>query len=150
MRTRLAVGLMAVLLLVYIVLVGQRAWLLLVSGDGVGIALGVALLVLPVIAAWALGRELWFGYRADRLGRDLDAAGELPDEDVAVRPSGRVERAEADALFPRYRAAVEADPDDWRAWFRLGLAYDGAGDRRRARSAIRHAISLESASRRSR
>ena len=38
---------------------------------------------------------------------------------------------------------MEAAPEDWRAWFRLGLAYDASGDRRRARKAIIRAISLE-------
>jgi Flp pilus assembly protein TadD len=37
---------------------------------------------------------------------------------------------------------VEDAPDDWRTWFRLGIAYDDAGDRRRAREAMRRAISL--------
>ena len=65
-----------------------------------------------------------------------------------MRPSGRVLREDADAVFPAYRADVEAHPDDWRAWYRLGLAYDAAGDRRRARAAVRQAIRLETAERR--
>jgi Flp pilus assembly protein TadD len=40
---------------------------------------------------------------------------------------------------------VEQDPASWRAWFRLGLAYDASGDRRRARGAIRRAIALQGA-----
>lgn len=148
MTTRLGVALMAALLALYIALVAQRAWLLLTSGDGIAIALGAALVVLPLIAAWALGRELWFGWRADALGRRLAAEDELPADDVALRPSGRVERADADAVFPTYRADVEAHPDDWRAWYRLGLAYDAASDRRRARDAVRRAIRLETGSRR--
>lgn len=148
MSARIGVAVMAVLLAVYIVLVGQRAWLLLVSGDPVGILLGVALVVLPLLAAWALGRELWFGVRAQQLGRRLEEGGGLPSEQVDVRPSGRVVRSEADALFPAYRADAEAHPDDWRAWYRLGLAYDAAGDRRRAREAVRRAIRLEGAERR--
>jgi Flp pilus assembly protein TadD len=51
-------------------------------------------------------------------------------------------RAAADEQFPRYQAEVTAAPESWRAWFRLGLAYDASGDRRRARHAIRTAISL--------
>lgn len=149
MSARIGVAVMAVLLALYIVLVGQRAVLLLLSGDGVGIAMGVALITLPLIAAWALGRELWFGHRATQLGRTLEAQGGLPDIDVAVRPSGRPVRDEVDALFPDFRADVEAHPDDWRAWYRLGLAYDGAGDRRRAREAVRTAIRLEADERRS-
>jgi Flp pilus assembly protein TadD len=52
-------------------------------------------------------------------------------------------REDADAAFPRYRAEAEADPESWQAWMRLGIVYDACGDRRRARGAIRQAISLE-------
>jgi cytochrome c-type biogenesis protein CcmH/NrfG len=148
MSARIGVAVMAVLLALYIALVAQRAWLLLTSGQPVAIAMGAALIVLPILAAWALGRELWFGVRAQRLARRLETEGGLPDDAVAVRPSGRVLREDADAVFPAYRADVEARPDDWRAWYRLGLAYDAAGDRRRARSAVRQAVRLETQERR--
>lgn len=148
MRTRIGVGIVAVVLVLYIALVAQRAVLLVASGDPVGIAMGIALVLLPVVAVWALWRELSFGLGAQRLGRRLEAEGGLPEEELSLRPSGRPVQAEADALFPAYRDAVERDPDDWRAWYRMGLLYDGAGDRRRARSAIRTAISLERADRR--
>lgn len=144
MRIRIAVALMTVLLLLYIVLAGQRAFILLGSGQTVGVVMGVALLVLPLIALWAIGRELWFGVRAQKLGERLDAEGALPGEEVEVRPSGRLTRDDGDALFPAYRADAEQHPDDWRAWYRLGLAYDAASDRRRARQAVRTAIRLES------
>jgi cytochrome c-type biogenesis protein CcmH/NrfG len=139
---------MAIALVLYIVLVAQRGWLLLTSGEPIGIAMGIALFVLPVVAVWALGRELWFGMRAETIGRRLENEGGLPDQEVAVRPSGRVVREDGDAAFPAFRADVEAHPDEWRAWYRLGLAYDAAGDRRRARAAVRKAIALEGAERR--
>lgn len=145
MSARVGVIVMAVALVLYIVLAGQRAWLLLMSGDAVAIAIGAALVVFPLVAIWALGRELWFGWRAEQVGRRLEAEEALPTDDVAVRPSGRVVRADGDAVFPAYRADVEAHPDDWRSWYRLGLAYDAAGDRRRAREAVRAAIRLEAA-----
>lgn len=145
MRNRLAAILMALLLLVYLVLVTQRAVLLILSGVPIGIAMGVALFVLPVIAAWAIGRELLFGARTERLVRHLEAEGELPVEDLPTRASGRPLRDAADAQFPQYKAEVEAAPSSWRAWFRLGLAYDASGDRRRAREALRQAIRLERA-----
>ncbi|WP_438353312.1 hypothetical protein [Microbacterium sp. CJ88] len=148
MSARIGVAVMAVLLLVYIVLVGQRAWLLLISGEPIGVAMGAALVVLPIVAAWALGRELWFGFRAEQLGRRLEAEDALPADDVAVRPSGRVMRADGDAVFPAYKAEVEASPESWRAWYRLALAYDAAGDRKRARAAVRTAITLEGRERR--
>ncbi len=148
MSARIGVAVMAVLLVVYIVLVGQRAVLLLTTGEPIGVAMGVALIVLPLIAAWGLWRELSFGLRAAKLGKRLEAEGGLPDDEVDVRASGRPIRDQADALFPAYRAEVEAHPDDWRAWYRLGLAYDGAGDRTRARQAVRKAIALEAGARR--
>jgi len=147
MSARIGVAVMAMLLVLYIALVGQRAWLLVTSGDTVGVLMGVALMVLPLVALWGLGRELWFGVRADQLGRRLEAEGGLPDEVVALRPSGRIVREDADALFGAYRDAAEQHPDDWASWYRLGLVYDAAGDRRRAREAVRTAIRLESASR---
>lgn len=150
MKVRIAVAVMTVLLLLYVVLAGQRALILLASGDGVGVAMGVALIVLPVLALWAIGRELWFGVRAQQLGERLEAEGGLPGEDLPVRPSGRIEREDGDALFPRYRADVESHPHDWRARYRLALAYDAAGDRRRAREAVRTSIRLEAAERRTR
>ncbi|QKJ19818.1 hypothetical protein [Microbacterium hominis] len=150
MTARIGALVMAALLALYIVLVGQRAVLLIGSGDPVGVTMGVALVVLPLIAVWALGRELWFGVRAQQLGRRLETEGRMPENAVGVRPSGRVVREDADEVFPQFRAAVEAAPEDWAAWFRLALAYDAAGDRRRAREAARTAIRLEGAERKAR
>ena len=143
MKGRVSAGLMALLLVFYLVLLGWRAVLFLQSGEVVGIVIGVALLVLPLVGFWALIAELRFGRNSERLVRRLEAEGGLPVEDLRIRPSGRPVRDEADAEFPVYRAAVDAAPEDWRAWFRLGLAYNSSGDRRRARGAIRTAIALE-------
>ncbi|TFB86395.1 hypothetical protein E3O44_11645 [Cryobacterium algoricola] len=145
MKGRIGAGVMAILLAFYLVLVGWRALLFLQSGEPVGIAIGVALLILPVIGVWALVLELTFGTRSARLVRLLEASGELPVETLPIRASGRPVRDAADADFPQYRDAVDAAPEDWKAWFRLGLAYDAAGDRKRARGAIRTAITLERA-----
>ena len=142
MTTRIGVAVMSVLLALYLVIVGQRAVVFIGTGEPIAIAIGIALLVLPIIGVWALVREILFGVRAERLGRLLEANNELPDDELPTRPSGRVDRDAADEVFPRYRAEVESAPTDWKAWYRLGLAYDGAGDRKRARSAIREAISL--------
>jgi len=143
MRGRLAAALMALLLLVYLVLVGWQAVKFMLTGEPIGIVIGGALIILPVVGVWALARELQFGLGSERLLRRLDAEGELPVDELPSRPSGRPYRDAADADFPRFREAVEAAPEDWRAWFRLGLAYDASGDRRRARGAIRTAIALE-------
>jgi tetratricopeptide (TPR) repeat protein len=136
---------MAVLLLLYLGLVAQLAFRLLAVDELVAKALGIALLVLPLVGWWALVVELVFGVRSERLGRRLAAEGETPMQDLPRRPSGRIERAAADAAFVRYQAEAESAPERWESWYRLGLAYDACGDRRRARSAIRQAIALDRA-----
>ena len=134
---------MTVLLGIYLVFVVRYGIALLSTGETVGIAMGVALLVLPAIGAWVIVRELLFVRNAQRLLAVLRAEGGLPVDDLPRLPSGRVVAEAADAEFPRYKAAVEDQPDSWRAWVLLGLAYDASGDRRRARWATREAISIE-------
>lgn len=147
MKTRIIIGVITLVLIVYLVVIAKSAWIMLTTGRTVAVVMGVCLVVLPIIAAWAIVRELWFGVRAERAGRRLEAEGGLPDDDVAVYASGRVVRDDGDAVFPRYREAVQQHPGDWRAWYRLGLAYDAAGDRKRARNAIRQSLKLEAADR---
>jgi tetratricopeptide (TPR) repeat protein len=142
MRGRVGALVMAALLVLYIVLVGQRAVALFATGEGVAIGLGVGLVVLPLLGVFALVAEIRFGLATQSMVGELREAGELPVDDVPRRPSGRYDRAAADAAFPAYREAVERSPDDYRAWFRLGLAYDACGDRRRARQAIRWSLTL--------
>lgn len=147
MTTRIGAVVMAALLALYLVFAVYYASVLFGTGDGIAVAIGVALLVFAVIGAGFIAAEVAFGIRAERLARRLEAERGLPEEELPLAPSGRIERAAADAVFPRYQAAVEAAPDDWRAWFRLALAYDAAGDRRRARWATRTAIRLARADR---
>lgn len=147
MGTRIGVGLMAVLMTLYLVVLAQRAVLFVISGEPAGIAISVGLLILSLVGAWALVRELWFGVRSGRLARILEEEGGLPVDDLPTRASGRPIRDAADASFPAYQAEVEQDPASWRAWFRLGLAYDASGDRRRARGAIRRSIALHGSDR---
>jgi cytochrome c-type biogenesis protein CcmH/NrfG len=144
-RNRAAALLMCVLLGLYIVLVGWQAVRFVMTGEPIAIAMGVVLIVLPIVGIWALVRELMFGFRTEALVKRLEAEDELPVDDLPKRPSGRPVREAADAEFGFYRDAVEASPEDWRAWFRLGLAYDASGDRRRARAALRTALRLEHA-----
>lgn len=143
MSTKLGVAVMSALLVLYLVAVTQLSISLILADDLLAKGVGVALLVLPLIGVWAMAAELTFGLRSQKLSDRLETQGELPVDDLPKRPSGRPDRVAADADFPRYREEVERNPDDWRAWFRLGLAYDASGDRRRARGAICRAIGLE-------
>jgi hypothetical protein len=130
-------------LVVYFVLLADRAVLLIQAGGVVGIGLGVAVLVLPLIGVWYVVAQWRNGIKIDRLARRLAAEGGLPDTSgLPRRPSGRVDRAAADEWFAERKVEVEQAPEDWRAWFRLAHAYDVAGDRGRAREAMRKAIEL--------
>lgn len=143
MSSRILAFVMGALLLLYLALVAQLALRLIAVDEPVAKGLGIALFVLPLVGLWALVVEIVFGVRGARLGRALAAEGEVPLQDLPRRPSGRIERSAADAAFGRYQAEAEAAPERWESWYRLGLAYDACGDRRRARSAIRRAIALE-------
>ncbi|NEM90359.1 hypothetical protein G3T37_03210 [Galbitalea soli] len=134
---------MAVLLALYLVVTVQYSILLLGTDSVIAKVEGAALLVLPLVGAWALVAELRFGTRAQRLLRRMIELDRLPVDTLPHRPSGRPDRAAADAEFPVFQAEVEANPDDWTSWYRLALAYDACGDRRRARWATRRAIRIE-------
>lgn len=142
MTPRRVAAVLVAVLVVYLVLVGYRGVLLVASGDPLPVVLGVGVLLLPVVGAYAVWREVRFGFATQRLARELDAAGRWPRERLPTMPSGRPDRDAADALFEVRREEVEAAPEDWQAWFRLALAYDDARDRRRARAAMRRAIAL--------
>ena len=139
MRGRRAAAGLVLALLAYAALLGSRGVYLLGQHPLTLRLLGGAVLLLPLVALVAAAGEVRFGLAAQRLGARLggepDPPGPLP-----LRPSGRPERAAADAVFTRRRDEVRADPADWRRWYRLALAYDDAGDRRRARAAMRTAI----------
>lgn len=125
-----------------VALVVWRGYLLIRSGSAVGVGIGLAVMAIAMVGGWLVWRTVRFGVRMQAMARELEAEGGLPADDLPRRPSGRAERAAADAVFEQRREDAERRPDDWRAWFRLALAYDDAGDRRRAREAARTAISL--------
>ena len=133
---------MAVLLALYLWAAAFQGVVMIGTGVPVAIVMGIALIVLPVVGAWALWREIAFGINSTKLVNILEAEGSLPGDDLPHRPSGKPIRSDADKEFPLYAAAVDAEPESWRAWCRLGLAYDASGDRKRARSAIRTAIAF--------
>lgn len=143
MKTRITAFILTAAVVVYCVLLGGRAVMLIRTGQVVGIALGVGVLLLPIVGLWIAAVNLRFGARVERLGKRLDAVGRLPvAAELPRKPSGRVDREAADEWFERRRAEVEADPDDWGSWYRLAYGYDLAGDRGRAREAMRHALRL--------
>ena len=134
--------LMTALVVMYLVLVAERSFALMASGEPIGIAIGSAMIFLPAVAFWGIFMELRFGLRIEKLGSFLMKENAWPSFPFELRPSGRPTKPSAEAVFDIYREKVEADEKNWKSWFALGLAYDAAGDRARARKAMRQAISL--------
>ena len=132
------------LTLVYLVVLGQFGVAMVLSGTPLGISMGVLVLVFPVLGIWSLVREFRFGVQVERLVKRVRAEGSWPEFNLEVRPSGRAVRASADVVFSEYAAKAEAAPGDWHSWFNLSLAYDAAGDRKRARKAMQEALRLSS------
>lgn len=145
MTSRIGVVVMGAALVLYIVVVGGRAVTLIGTAEPIAIAMGIALLVLPLIGAWALVRELQFGLAASRLGGTLDAEGGMPEAPEQLTPSGRLMTQDVEPLITRYTEAAEAQPEDWRARYRLGVVQEAAGRRKAARASIREAIRLSRA-----
>nr|WP_216645399.1 hypothetical protein [Isoptericola halotolerans] len=143
------VGAVAVtaLLALYVWAIAGRGAAMLTSGEPVLIGIGAAVLVIPLLVLGLVAREFWLAARVQRMADELAAAGELPVDELPRSPGGRIDRVAADEAFGGARDAVDAAPQDWRAWYHLAFAYDAAGDRRRARGALRRASALFTPSR---
>lgn len=143
MTTKIWIAVMTAFVLVYLWLLGERALMLLSDPAPVAQLMGFLMLGFPILAIWAVFVELRFGFQAQLLAqRALEDGVALLE--IERMPSGRAERSSAKQAFDRASAALAQDETNWALWFRLGEAYDACGDRKRARQAIRRAISLAS------
>ena len=145
------VAIIAVMVLIlgfYFFLLGQRGVTLIQNGGIASTALGIGVILLPIVGLWIVWATLKAGFDHQRLAARIREEGlELDVDDLPLRPSGRIERDAADELFQRIKAEWEKDPDNWRNSYRLARAYDYAGDRGRARETMKRAVALEQAER---
>ena len=140
MATKIWVGVMSALTLLWVFSLEGRGLILLQEPDPIAQIMGLAILVLPVFAVWSIFSELRFGFRAQKLGERLEAQG-APDLQLEFRASGKATKESAQREFERVSKAL-SQGESWQLWFQLGQAYEANGDRKRARSAIRRAIAL--------
>lgn len=144
LRIQLLIAFLCAAMLVYFVLLGRIALVMIGSGRPAAVGLGLALLIMPFLGLWAMIATLKAGFAHQKLARLIAQDGlELDVSALPRRASGRIERGAADALFDSVRSELEGDPDNWRRWYRLARAYDYAGDRRRVREAMKTAVQLE-------
>ena len=144
LRIQFLIGFMCLALVVYFLMLGRIAMAFITSGRPAAIGLGLALMILPLIGIWVMVSTVRAGLTHQRLARIIHDEGmELDVSALPRMPSGRIERDAADALFETVRGELERDPDNWRRWYRLARAYDYAGDRGRAREAMKKAVELQ-------
>src|SRR6201984_3627211 len=123
LRIQLLIAFMCVAMLGYFVLLGRLAIAMIASGRAAAVGLGLAVLLMPVIGLWAMIATLRAGFAHQKLARLVAEDGmELDVSALPRRPSGRIERDAADALFDTVRAELDNHPHDWRRWYRLARA----------------------------
>ena len=141
-KSKAGAFLLGAITFIYLLLMTNQAITLLQLDIPIAKVMGLALFGLPAVGVWAIIRELKFGLQVEALSKRVREQNLWPLFDLELRPSGRPVRASAQKVFAEYAELTENNPDDWRNWFNLSLAYDAAGDSRRARSAMRNAVRL--------
>ena len=114
MKTKIAVGLLSALTLLFAGLALWSAVAFIVADNWIANILGICVIAIVVFGVWALIRELRFGLNTEKLARILDDEGLLPQDDLP-RVRGRIDREAADEAFEAYRNETQADPDNWRS-----------------------------------
>lgn len=110
----------------------------------VGALLGLGVLLLVGVGTLLLVGEVRLGAGSERLAGLLAADDDFREPaDLERRPSGRLTKDSAAALFALRKAETEAAPEDWRCWWRLAAAYGENGDTSAGRKAMRTALRLE-------
>ncbi|UVE95604.1 hypothetical protein [Dietzia sp. B32] len=122
-------------------------WSMIRASDHLALrGLGVGIILLTAVGAWATWAIVRNGVELQKISAAAAAEGiEVDLTGMEQRPSGRLRHDAADGLFDRISAEYRAAPDDWRTNYRLARAYDHAGDRTRAREAMKVAIGLRDA-----
>lgn len=135
--------LLSAITLIYLFLMTNQAITLIQIDNPIAKTMGFVLFGLPAVGVWSIVRELRFGLQVERLAKQVRTENVWPRFELEMRPSGRPLRSSAEKVFVEYAELTEKSPDDWHSWFNLSLAYDAAGDSRRARAAMRTAVRLD-------
>ena len=147
----LLAGALYAAMLAYYFLIAWRGFYLIMEDRWLLKALGIAVVMVPAVGVMVVMRELRFDVACQLLllsVRRTEGPVELPA--LPTLAAGPTDRRVLDAWLEQHRDAARQAPQDWRCWFRLGHAYHLAGDRKRAREALRTAISTAPRQRRRR
>jgi len=142
MKTKILLTTIVMLSFGYVLLSLVRAIQISSYDDVTTVVWQIGIVLIAGISFGLIIREILFGIQMQKLARLMNQEQMLLPDTLSKLPSGRTERSEADARFSMIQLEVEQQPENWKGWFRLGLAYDEAGDRRRARASMRHSLRL--------
>lgn len=142
MKSKLAVVALTLACLGYLAIGASRAFQINGERSISNSIMSIAVFAIIGITGALIVREIMFGYRISQMSTILDAEQLLLPDDLPHTASGQTEKSAADERFKLISKEVETNPESWRAWFRVAIAYDEARDRKRARAAMRQAEKL--------
>lgn len=132
---------MAALTALYAFLLFGRGLVLIQDDNPVGILMGLAILVFPLLAVWVLFVEIRFGLRLAKLGR-IFSESEIAFPHYELKPSGKAIAESGQRIFQDISERLQLDENNYLLWYLLADSYDKLGDRTRARKAARRSIAL--------
>ncbi len=132
MAKRIAFAL-GVVLAVYMLFSALRGIDLIQSGDLAAQIMGVAVVLIPVVASYLIYREVRFGYATARIGKAMDES---------LLPTFGMTTEQESAYLDAALESARADESSWSRWYCVAIGYDLNNDRKRARESMRQAIAL--------
>jgi hypothetical protein len=128
---------MTLLAMSYVLLLAGRAWTLIQDSNPIAVLMGLGMAVFPLVAIWAIYKEIRFGLASEQLVKRAIAEG-VTELELELRPSGRATKDSAQRAFESVKDSF--DETSWSSWLLLSEAYEASGDRKRARQAMRKAL----------
>ena len=132
MAKRISLILTAILL-VYLGFTVLRGLDFLSVDDPAVQALGIAVLILPILGAILIYREIKFGKLSYLMGQTI-SDDFLPTNDL----TDEQKRDYLDLAIERAKSQME----NWQAWYSVALAYDLLKERKLAREAMKYSVEL--------
>lgn len=103
------------------------------SDDPAVKALGISVLILPLIGTILVFREIRFGRLSYQMGQLIDISY-LPTNGM----SDELKQANLDSAIEKAKTEMSS----WQAWYSVALAYDLVSERKLAREAMHYSVEL--------
>lgn len=132
MARRISLAL-ASILGVYLVFAALRGIDLLKSDDPAVKALGISVLILPLIGTVLVFREIRFGRLSYQMGQLID---------ISYLPTNGMSDEQKQANLDSAIAKAKTEMSSWQAWYSVALAYDLVSERKLAREAMQYSVEL--------